>query len=244
MQPPGQNCNVTRFCRPRAAPRSGLAVFGVLTAGLTLPMLEFMGLSRRSALSLEDIGAFSVRPEALLGVIAPQFGMIYEYVVYLGWVTLILAGIGWLAGAGFGAAPAQRGAYFRWEPVFPVPAGGEFAARSGLAARAGRAWFIVAFCAAALAGWGLDALLSRPAPAWARNGSLHWRLDSRHHVRVWAGWGFSSVPPGSLSNRFGRDCFLCRPWPLGLIALSGKAGFPGRILAQFILLLAAADLLS
>lgn len=69
------------------------AACGVLAAGLAasllLPLLEYSRLSSRSAMGTEDVLAYSLPPERLLGLIIPDSGSSVEGVVYPG--VLVLA---------------------------------------------------------------------------------------------------------------------------------------------------------
>ncbi|HEX7566987.1 MAG TPA: hypothetical protein VF355_00320, partial [Anaerolineaceae bacterium] len=139
----------------------GSVLFLALTSGLTLPMLEFIGLSRRVALTPSDVGAYSIQPFGLLGLLIPPYGMLYELVVYMGWLPLVLAVMGaarrkwfWLA-AGLAAVVFALGTNaFLFPLLLKVLPG------ASLLRVPSRAWFIVAFCTAALAGWGTDGLIA------------------------------------------------------------------------------------
>lgn len=150
---------------------AGMSLFLLMTAGLTLPMAEFVGLSRRVGMTMGDAGGFSLEPAMLLGLLIPPYGMLHELVVYLGWAPLLLGVFGaarrkffWLAAAGVAAIYALGLNGF----LFPLLA--RLPGFSWLRVPA-RAWFLVALCAAALAGWGADGFLgalskARPGPRW------------------------------------------------------------------------------
>jgi hypothetical protein len=157
----------------RAAPMGifGAVFFLALTSGLTLPLLEFIGLSRRVALTPSDVGAYSIQPFGLLGLLIPPYGMLYELVVYMGWLPLVLAVMGaarrkwfWLT-TGLAAIVYALGTNaFVFPLLLKVLPGANWLRVPS------RAWFIVAFCTAALAGWGTDGLLASLKSASKR----HW----------------------------------------------------------------------
>ena len=66
-----------------------------LTLGLTLPLLRFMQYTRRAKISLADMDFLSIEPRMLIALLAPQVGINYEQIIYLGIVPLILAFLGW-----------------------------------------------------------------------------------------------------------------------------------------------------
>jgi hypothetical protein len=146
-------------------------VFLILTAGGTLPLFDFIGYSRRAGLNLQEAGAYAIEPLGLLGMLFPQYGLLYELVVYVGIGPLVLAIAGMARRKWFWFGTALVAILFALgknsflypllNPIFPfswlrVPS---------------RAWFIVAFCTAVLAGWGLDGILSSVKmsriPRWA-----------------------------------------------------------------------------
>jgi hypothetical protein len=144
-------------------------LFLALTAGQTLPMVNFMALSRRAAMTLNDMAGYSIAPLSLLGLIIPPFGMVYPQVVYLGWTPLLLACLG----------AARRKAFW----VLSILIGGLYALGTNaflfpLLVRMlpgvswlrvpSQTWFIVVFCVAALASWGLDGFLSSLAASHPR----------------------------------------------------------------------------
>ncbi len=133
----------------------------ILTSGLTLPMTEFMGLSRRAALTSSDSGAYSIQPFNLLGLIIPPYGMIFELVVYLGWLPLLLGVMGaarrkwfWLAAALVAGLYALGNEAFLFPLLLKILPGVSWLRVPS------RVWFAVALSVAALAGWGCDGLLS------------------------------------------------------------------------------------
>lgn len=71
-----------------------LLLTAALVAPLALPLLEYMRLSTRAALGVEDVLAFSLPPARLLGFLFPELGGNQEWVVYPGMFTLTLALMG------------------------------------------------------------------------------------------------------------------------------------------------------
>ncbi len=146
----------------------GALVFLLLTAVQILPLAEFMGYSTRSLLTPYEAGWSSLPWTYLLGVILPDRGGFHEWMTYVGPAVLILALLGlralgrragWvMAGLGLAvlfALGANTPFYRLLVRVVPgltwlrVPA---------------RAWFIVAFGLALLAGIGVHALQRRARP--------------------------------------------------------------------------------
>lgn len=146
----------------------GALVFLLLTAVQTLPLAEFMGYSTRAWITPYEAGWFSLPWNYLLGIILPDRGGFHEWMTYVGPAALILAILGlralgrragWvLAGLGLAvlfALGANTPFYRLLVRVVPgltwlrVPA---------------RAWFIVVFGLALLAGAGVMALQRRARP--------------------------------------------------------------------------------
>lgn len=146
----------------------GALVFLLLTAVQTLPLAEFMGYSTRAWITPYEAGWSSLPWTYLLGVLLPDRGGFHEWMTYVGPAALILALLGlralgrragWVV-AGLGLAVvfalgANTPFYRLLVRVVPgltwlrVPA---------------RAWFIVAFGLALLAGIGVHALQRRARP--------------------------------------------------------------------------------
>ncbi len=151
-----------------------VVVFMILTAGGTLPLFEFTGYSRRASLSLQESGFYAIEPFGLLGMIFPQYGMIYEAVVYVGIGPLVLAVLGFVRRQWFWLAAMLVAVIFALgKNAFLYPLLASIPGVSWLRVPS-RAWFVVAFCLAALAGWGLDGLLDNikalRLPRWAAPG--------------------------------------------------------------------------
>ena len=144
------------------------AVALLLSAVLLVPLVEALPYLNRATLTLEEAGAFSLPWASLLSTVVPTYGGEPEQLVYLGlplillavvglvlkrdrvsWCLVILAGLAALFALGTHAPLFP--ALLRWIPGLAwvrVPP---------------RAWSVVAFCLALLAGRGLDSL-SHPHP--------------------------------------------------------------------------------
>lgn len=112
-------------------------------------------------MTLNDLAGYSVEPLALLGLIIPPYGMVYPQVVYLGWTPLLLASLGavrrkvfWLL------ATLTAGLYALGTNAFLFPLLVRVLPGVSWLRVPSQTWFIVAFCVAALAGWGLDGFLT------------------------------------------------------------------------------------
>ncbi len=146
----------------------GALVFLLITAVQTLPLAEFMGYSTRSSLSPYVAGWSSLPWNYLLGVLLPDRGGFHEWMTYVGPAVLTCALLGlrllgrraWWVLAGLGLAVLfalgiNTPFYRLLVRVVPgltwlrVPA---------------RAWFIVTFGLALLAGVGVHALQQRARP--------------------------------------------------------------------------------
>jgi hypothetical protein len=130
-------------------------VFLLLIAGLALPLAEFLGLSRRAALTIAEAGEFSLPPQYLLGLLALDPNGFHEYLTYLGVSTVGLALFGvrratafWWTSALFAIAFALGANFFLFPVLFRLLPGLAFLRVPS------RAWFIVALAAAVLAAHG------------------------------------------------------------------------------------------
>ena len=150
----------------------------LLSACLLIPLGEALPYLNRTTLAVEEAGALSLPWASLLTTLIPTYGGEPEQVVYLGLPVAILAAAGlalnrdrasWLLV--LVAALAAAFALGTHGPLFPllfrwIPALGWLRVPP-------RAWVLVAFCMALLAGRGLDALLRpRLTPAQQRRVTL------------------------------------------------------------------------
>jgi hypothetical protein len=152
-------------------------VAALLAAPLALPLVQFISLSNRAALTLSEAGEFSLPPVYLIGLLIPDVGGFHEWMTYVGVVPLLLAvaGLGrrtrfWGA-AVLTAAAVALGTHFVIYPLL-------FRLLPGLSLLRvpARAWFVVALGLCALAGHGAHRLAAdwwpRLAPRYAARG-LH-----------------------------------------------------------------------
>jgi hypothetical protein len=139
-----------------------LLLFLLLTAAQTLPLAEFMRYASRAALTAAESAELSLPWRYLLGMVLPDRGGFHEWMTYAGPAVLVLAALGlrrlgrrgWLVVGGLAFATLfalgeNAPVYALLTRVIPeltwlrVPA---------------RAWFVVAFGLALLAGYGVAAL--------------------------------------------------------------------------------------
>jgi hypothetical protein len=150
----------------------------LLTAVLLVPLVEALPYLNRAALTVDDAGLFSLPWSHLLTMFIPTYGGTAEQLVYLGIPLASLALFGllsrrdaaaWLLGlTAVGAALFALGTH---TPLFPTLFG--LLPGLGWLRVPPRAWMLVAFCAALLAGRGLDALLEpHPSPTLRRRATL------------------------------------------------------------------------
>ncbi len=66
----------------------------LLAAPLIIPLFEYVNLSTRANMGPQDVFAFSLSPEKVLGLFFPDFGGFYEWVVYGGAMVMMLAAVG------------------------------------------------------------------------------------------------------------------------------------------------------
>jgi hypothetical protein len=159
----------------QAIAEHGVALFGfglfflLLSAVLALPLIQFVSLSSRTALTLADGGVYSLDPRYLIGLVIPDLHGFHEWMTYVGVVPLLLA----LAGVGrrtwFWAALALLAAAYSLGTNFVVfPLAFRFLPLAALLRVPPRAWFLVDLSAAVLAAHGLRRLLDDWLPLLAR----------------------------------------------------------------------------
>jgi hypothetical protein len=163
----------------------GAAVFFALIAAVLLvPMFEFVARSTRTALTLEEAGAYSLPPEFLLGLFIPDVGGFHEYMTYLGVLPAMLALLAWQRRFAFWWGVVVMAALFALGlnfTVFPLLYG--LLPGLGLLRVPARAWFIVAFGVSVLAAHGLQRLLEYGLP-WLRTLSFGKRIPSTRAALV------------------------------------------------------------
>jgi hypothetical protein len=135
-----------------------------ISAGVWLPTLTLTGNTSRAGLTPSDAGVLSLDPVYLLGVIIADRSGAAERTTYVGLVVLILALVSvirlrrfsqgyWLIGVVIIGAIVALGVN---TPLFNLLT---LVPGSTLLRVPARAWFVVAFAVAALAGFGLQVLL-------------------------------------------------------------------------------------
>ncbi|UCD43388.1 MAG: hypothetical protein JSV69_07295 [Chloroflexota bacterium] len=143
------------------------SVLGLLIAApLLIPLFEYSLLSTRSMLGAEDVLIYSLPIEYLLGLLFPNNEGLHEWVLYSGGIVILLAAVSM-------AAKMSRNKQF-WMGVFLVSViialGSEIPGSSFIASLPlvslfrvpSRALFLTGFSLAALAGYGVETLISLP----------------------------------------------------------------------------------
>ena len=202
-------------CRSASCENSTAGIFGtgltfvlfavLLSAVLTLPLMEFMSLSRRSGLSAVEAAIFSLSAGDLAGLVLPKLGVYYELIVYLGVVPLLLAVLGIGAQECFlDALVAVLAGLFALGPHTPFfPLVVRVVPLLGWLRVPSRVWFFGALAIAVLASYGADRLLGGEWDAWLRR------------------W----LPPGALGLSLaavllaGGMALALKPFPPGLVVL-------------------------
>ena len=156
--------------------------FAVLSAVLALPFAEFIEQSNRGALTLSEAGEWSLPLHHLVGLVLADWGGFHEWMVYVGILPLLLAAISVCDACCAIRDRAARFVHHVWlvtclviaalfalgtnGPVFPIL----FRILPGLSLLRvpPRVWFIVAFAAATLSAFGVEAMLrtTRKPRAW------------------------------------------------------------------------------
>jgi hypothetical protein len=133
---------------------------GLLIAVQVLPLLEFVGFTRRSGITGNEAGIFSLTGQMVSDLIFPHFGGLSELIIYLGVAPLAFALIGafdrrWIwIGIGLLAIFLSSGIYTRMDLSNSRAFLGLNLLRVPL-----RAWFAVIFATTMLAGYGLNLLM-------------------------------------------------------------------------------------
>ncbi|MGQ0603725.1 MAG: hypothetical protein ACT4QE_18755 [Anaerolineales bacterium] len=139
--------------------------FTLIAAPLLVPMFEFVARTTRTALTVEEAGAYSLPPYYLLGLLIPNLRGFHEWMTYLGVLPLLLAlltlrrrfALWW--GAVVIAVLFALGTNFILYPLLYRMLPG-----LSLLRVPARAWFIVAFGVSVLAAHGLQRLLEDGLP--------------------------------------------------------------------------------
>ena len=145
----------------------------LLSAALLVPLAEALPYLNRIALTVDEAGALSLPWSALLTTLIPTYGGEPEQVIYLGMPVALLAILGlalkrdrenWLLAAII--ALATLFALGTHAPLFPLLI--RWLPGLSWLRVPPRAWVLVAFCVALLAGRGLDALTRQHLDPTAR----------------------------------------------------------------------------
>ncbi len=228
----------------RQAPQLALAF--LLSAPLSLPLLEFTRLSTRGEMGIADLTRYSLEPAGLLGLLFPALGGFHERQLYPGAAIALLVmicallptsrrpGRFWLI-AGLAGLALALGEYlpgYTWLARLPG---------LNLLRVPGRALFISGLSFAACAAFALDALL-KGAPAELASVLRRARLAAVALAGLSAllalgAWAATGAPaPGFLWGA--GMVVLAAGWLLAYLA--GR--LPGRVWLAGVFLLVAADL--
>jgi hypothetical protein len=157
-----------------------IVTFAILSAALWLPLAEFVTQSNRATLTLAEAGEWSLPPRQLASLFLADWGGFHEWTVYLGILPLVLAAYAvrcvirdrapraravqhvWLITSLLVAALFSLGTH---GPLFPLLF--RFVPGLSFLRVPPRAWFIVAFAAACLCAFGVEAMMrSVRKPRW------------------------------------------------------------------------------
>src|SRR5579859_2052991 len=166
----GQGAQLRRDLAAHGFALAGFGVFIVLlSAVLALPLVELVGQSSRSALTLADGGAYSLDPRYLLGLVIPNLHGFHEWMTYVGVVPMLLAIAGVSRRTWFWAALSLLAIAYSLGTNFVVfPLAFRFLPLAALLRVPPRAWFLVDLSAAVLAGHGLRRLIEDWLPGLSR----------------------------------------------------------------------------
>ena len=229
--------------------RSGLLLLALgvailLSAVLLIPLAEALPFLNRTALTAEEAGAFSLPWASLLTSVIPTYGGEPEQVIYLGLPIIILATVGlFLKRDGLAwflvivSALAALFALGTHTPLFPllihwIPGFGWLRVPT-------RAWVIVAFCVALLAGRGLSGLCqAQPNLLVRRHITVVGLVALVAGLTLSAGlfFLFQPVPPAAWSMA------ALTVLTVAALMLRIRSKFPAFPFAFAILILAAVDL--
>ena len=233
-----------------------LVVFLGLAACQWLPLVALLPETTRPSMTLRDAAAWSLPWRYLAGLLLADHGGFHEWMTYVGVSTLALGGIGlravwrkreerwlggWLAGLLVGSAWFSLGENGGLFPVLwrVVPG-------LGLLRVPPRAWVLVVFAAAVLAGFGLEDLRRHRGrlERWKRASLL---AAGAFPAMLVAGYWLRIGPPPLNLMMFG----IVTPLAIALIGLRSQVGRhlkpetlkPETILSLAAVLLVALDLL-
>lgn len=230
----------------RQAPQLALAF--LLSAPLSLPLLEFTRLSTRGGMEVEDLTRYSLEPASLLGLLFPALGGFHEHQLYPGAALFLLAllcallpsarrpGRFWLVAglAGLALALGERLPGYIWLARLPG---------LNLLRVPGRALFISGLGFAACASFALEALLKLDPAERLSAGLRRARLGAValagfSALLALGAWAATGAPiPGFLWGA--GMVVLAAGWLLAYLA--GR--LPGRAWLVGIFLILAVDLI-
>lgn len=193
-----------------------MIIAGFLASPLLLPLTEYVFLSTRAHLSINDVFAFSMPPARLLGVLFPDFSGNHEWMAYFGGIVSCFIVITLVSKAQFGRRKfwililfasllISLGEYF---PPLKLAAGIPGVSLLRVPARA---LFLSGFAAAVLAGIGMDQLLLNPGEPMIKRARLilvflmaiavaffttFWSLNGRIPANV--AWGTAVILAGGI----------------------------------------------
>ena len=220
-----------------------LAVFIGMSAALWLPLLAVLPHTTRTAMELSDAAVWSLPWRYLWGTLLADYGGFHEWMVYGGVSILALAGsglpwlwrersrrwwVGWLVGLALWAAWFSLGENGGLFPLLYRLVPGV-----GLLRVPPRAWVLVVFALATLAGWGLD---GRGRPGRRFRAALvavgtfpplmavaYWLVVGRPPLNLLA---FGVIIPLALAlwyarrvARAPRQAFLCSLWLVFVVGM-------------------------
>ncbi|MHB8134700.1 MAG: YfhO family protein [Anaerolineaceae bacterium] len=213
----------------------------LMTAILTLPMYEFMSLSRRAGLTLQDLNFLSIDPKSLIAIFAPQIGINYEQIIYLGIFPLVLAVFGinkknlfWLFSIIFSIFYGLGGHTFFYPVLIKI-----IPFLSWLRVPS-RSWFFLIFSVSVLAGYGLQRIMGKQfEPGVKKMVNLVSVSISFFAIFLSIGLFFviGNIPPGMLI----MSIFL----PISFLGISIviTKEIPNNLSSGFIIVILVADIL-
>jgi hypothetical protein len=216
----------------------------LLSAALLAPLVEALPYLNRTALTVDEAGVFSLTWPQLFTAIIPTYGGEPEQAIYLGIPVAALATVGFVLNrertSWFFACVTVLAALFGLGihgPLFPLL--GRLVPGLNWLRVPPRAWMLVAFSLALLAGWGLDALV---------RSSL--TVRSRRQVTIVALVIFTAGLALALGLAFLFHPTPSAAWGLAafglltgiLLMLSVRSRLQSRYLALMAMLLVTADL--
>ena len=133
----------------------------MLTAVLSLPLIEFLKNSRRPGISIADLNFMAISPGSLFGIFAPQIGINYEQIIYFGILPLILSFFALQKKHWFWILTLLISAVFSLgTSTFFYPFLVNTFPFLSLLRVPSRSWFFVVFSVSILAGYGMERIIA------------------------------------------------------------------------------------